>query len=67
MTKTAFQLLWDKEFIEKRIHEQMDYMLEIMNRPCHYETIYRRVELMESASAVLSRLNRQLWEIEKLK
>jgi hypothetical protein len=68
MTKSAQQLLWDKEFIEKRIQDQKEYFWEITNRYDGTPESFERVrELCSSAQAVLRNLDAQLIQINKLK
>ena len=62
MTKTAHQLLWDKEFIDKRIQEQHDYIER------YPSTIERhQILTLRSSFDVLDRLKRQLENINNLK
>ena len=73
MNKTAEHLWWDKDFIEKRIKEQEDYMLE--KRTAHYTSsnvdseyeCQRYHFLQENSGYVLKRLERQLERIKQLK
>lgn len=70
MTKTAHQLWWDKEFIERRIKEQEEYLGEV---ECKYQDMEKRGgmtkrgdEVFNSGLYVYKRLQRQLERINKL-
>lgn len=65
MTKTAHQLWWDEEFIEKRIKEQRRVISTILLDP--NLPFDRGAELYKSAKIILSRFERQLENINKLK
>ncbi len=67
MTKTAQQLWWDKEFIEKRIQEQRAEAGNLWKRFDQGLSKERMIELRDSVYYILKRLNRQLEKINQLK
>ena len=63
MTKTAEQLWWDKEFIARRIKEQLVYIeLRMLSK-----WVPRDTEVLASADYILKRLQKQLEKIKQLK
>lgn len=65
--KTYLQLYWDKEFIEKRVKEQKEYLQEASMRWYREEISPERMdEIYDSTNHVTDRLSRQLENINKL-
>jgi hypothetical protein len=77
ISKTYNQLWWDREFIEKRIQEQKDYLRTLGNKVIQissfdrYDLTYypdgRSRAIAASTLRILDRFENQLEQIKKLK